>query len=54
MTMEEAQALASALRERAAAEEAEEEQVARILSGCGMPAGCRCVVDTDGVRVLDG
>jgi len=54
MTMEEAQTLASALRERALAEEAEEEQVARVLSMCGMPAGRRCVVDTDGVRVLDG
>jgi Fe-S-cluster containining protein len=54
MTIEEAQALASAVRERAAVEEAEEELVARILSGCGMPSGCRCVVDTDGVRVLDG
>jgi hypothetical protein len=54
MAMEEAQALASALRERAAAEEAEEAQVARVLSVCEIPAGCRCVVDTDGIRVLDG
>jgi Fe-S-cluster containining protein len=54
MTWEEARILASALEERAAAEEAEEQQVARVLAGCRIPAGHRCVVDTDGVRVLDG
>ena len=54
MTREEAQGLASALRERALAEEAEEAQVARVLSEYRIPAGCRCVVDTEGVRVLDG
>ena len=54
MTLEEARTLASALKERALAEEAEERQVARVLSECRIPAGCRCVVDTEGVRVLDG
>ena len=54
MAMAEAQALASALRERAAAEEAEEARVACVLSECEIPAGCRCVVDTDGIQVLDG
>ncbi|MDD1653518.1 MAG: YkgJ family cysteine cluster protein [Methanomicrobiales archaeon] len=54
MTPEEARELASALRERAFAEAAEEEQVARVLCACGMPAGHRCVVDTEGIRVLDG
>jgi Fe-S-cluster containining protein len=54
MTPEEARALASALRERARAEKAEEAQMARVLSECRIPAGCRCVVDTEGVRVLDG
>lgn len=54
MTLEEAQALASALRERALAEEEEEVQVTRVLSACKMPANCRCVADTEGVRVLDG
>jgi hypothetical protein len=54
MTLKEARTLASALEERALAEEAEERQVARVLSECRIPAGCRCVVDTEGVRVLDG
>ncbi|MDD1656459.1 MAG: YkgJ family cysteine cluster protein [Methanomicrobiales archaeon] len=54
MTGEEALVIASALKERATAEDAEEVQVARVLSACEMPAGCRCVVDTEGIRVLDG
>jgi Fe-S-cluster containining protein len=54
MTLEEAHALASALEARDLAEKAEERQVARVLSECRIPTGCRCVVDTDGIRVLDG
>ncbi|MDD1652496.1 MAG: YkgJ family cysteine cluster protein [Methanomicrobiales archaeon] len=54
MTLEEAHALASALVERALGEEAEEQMVARVLMECRIPAGCRCVVDTKGIRVLDG
>jgi hypothetical protein len=54
LTLEEAQAIARDLLEREAAEKAEEARVARILSAGELPPGRRCVVDTEGIRVLDG
>jgi hypothetical protein len=54
MTLEEARALTFALLDRALAEVSEERQVARVLAERRIPTGCRCVVDTDGVQVLDG